>query len=379
MNTNPTFSTLRYKHFSSLSVFICVHLWLISSALAASIPLPQGIADPEGRTGFFASASGGIEALDLATGKVLWQTHEAQLPLLLDGHRLLAQAGIKRNRLRILGLDCKNHGECDLESDPVVFPAWVVTGQADGHSFAPHWRLDKHHLVLDWQARAWHAGKEHPAPEEKQTAYKHANGVVRIDLRTGQIESLPRPNLGQRKEELTPSLPEKLQEKALRWQGLVGNCWKVLVLEEAENGHERFVLHSVERQSRTEQKPKELLRGKRLLVRPTLDERILCLYEARPSPNPDERGLLMPKKAPNWWWLFSVQTGELVGRIPDEAGMNSIAVLGKRVFYLAPGTLHGALHQANVQPQILRVIDLSSGKKLWEHPVAGKLMVPPPL
>src|SRR5262249_43794681 len=55
--------------------------------------LPAGIADPAGRVGYFASASGGIEAIDLTSGKVLWQTHEAQRPVLLDGEHLLAQAG----------------------------------------------------------------------------------------------------------------------------------------------------------------------------------------------------------------------------------------------------------------------------------------------
>src|SRR5215472_16888714 len=69
------------------------------------IPLPAGIADPAGQIGYFAGADGCIEAINLATGKVLWHTHEAQRPLLVDGGHLLAQAGVKRNRLRILRLD----------------------------------------------------------------------------------------------------------------------------------------------------------------------------------------------------------------------------------------------------------------------------------
>src|SRR5690242_21101788 len=105
MNTNKTISLSRCSVSSVFSVFICVHLWLSSSAFAASPSLPHGLADPAGRIGFFASATGGIEALDLVSGKVLWQTHEAQRPLLLDGDHLIAQAGTKRNRLRILRLD----------------------------------------------------------------------------------------------------------------------------------------------------------------------------------------------------------------------------------------------------------------------------------
>jgi hypothetical protein len=343
-------------------------------ATDSPIHLPAGIADPTCRTGFFAGATGGIEALDLANGKMLWQTHEAQRPLLLDGDHLLAQAGTKRNRLRILRLNVKRNGECDFESDPIVFPAWVVTGEAQGHSFSARWRLVKNQLVLDWEASAWYAGNARPTSEEEQAARKHASGVAYIDLRTGQIEILPAEKKLLPATPPPPTLPDHLEKKALRWQGLVGQYWKVLVLEE-EREEQRLVLHSWDRQSETEQQPKELLRGKRLLVRPTLDEQVLCLREANTSP--DERGSLMPKKSPSWWSLYSVQTGESLGRILDEPGMHAIAVRGKRVFYVMPGALRGTLDQPNVQPQILRAIDLTSGKKLWEHPVAGKLLAPP--
>jgi hypothetical protein len=373
MNTKKSVSSSTLRYVSCFIVLLSFAPRLVAGTPASSIVLPQGIADPAGHTGFFASADGAIEAVDLASGKVLWRTHEAQRPLLLDGDRLLAQAGTKRNRLRILRFDPSRNGACDFESDPVVFPGWVVTGEAHGCSFAALWQIEKHHLVLEWEASAWYAGKTPPAPEEYLAARKHAAGMARIDLRTGQVEILP----AQKKPAApAPSLPDHLEKKDLRWQGLVGPHWKVLSLQE-ENGQQCFVLESWDQRNQKEQEPKKLLRGKRLLARTTLDERILCIREINPSP--DERLSLMPKKPLGTWSLFSVETGEVVGRIPDQAGMNAITVLGKRVFYLVPGTFRGTLNEPNIQPQILRVIDLSSGQKLWERPVAGKLIAPPPL
>ncbi len=58
--------------------------------------------------------------------------------------------------------------------------------------------------------------------------------------------------------------------------------------------------------------------------------------------------------------------------------MHAMVVLGKRVLYLVPGTLRGSLDQPKTPSRTLKAIDLTSGKKLWEHPVAGKLFVPPP-
>lgn len=343
-----------------------------SASPATGIVLPQGLADCTGHTGFFASAGGGVEAIDLTTGKVLWENLEAQRPLLLDGHHLLAQAGVKRNRLRILRLDCAQHGECTFESDPVVFPAWVVTGAAPGRSFTTRWRLERQQLLLDWEARAWYVGSTRPTPEQTAAARKHAAGVAVIDLRTGQIDVRP----AEKKETPPPPpLPEHLEKKSLRWQRLVGPLWKVLTLEE-ENGQQRFVLHSWDRNKEKQQEPKELLHGKRLIARTTMDESVLCLREA--SPSPDENASMMPKKTPRYWSLFDVLTGAELGRIRHEAGMHDLVVLGRRVFYLIPGAYRGALAKPSAQPQILKVVDLKSGKQLWERPVAGQMLAPPP-
>ncbi|HWG46765.1 MAG TPA: hypothetical protein VN688_28640 [Gemmataceae bacterium] len=345
----------------------------VPQAGPSSTVLPGGIADATGRTGFFASAGGGIEALDLATGKVLWHTHEAQRPLLVVKDHLLAQAGVKRNRLRILRLDLTHKGECDLESDPVVFPAWVVTGEALGRSFSTHWHVEKHQLVLEWEASAWYVGKARPTVEQEMAARKHTSGVALVDLRTGQVEVRPATKIAAPS---APLLPEHLEKKAVRWQGLVGQQWKVLTLEETKEG-QHLMFYSWDRQSDKCSEPKELLRGKRLVVRATLDERFLCLREAHPRP--DEKDLLTPSKPVSWWWLFSVETGELMGRIPAEPGMHAVVVLGKRVLYLMPGSLRGPLDPHTLQPRMLKAIDLTSGKKLWERAVAGKLLTPPRL
>ncbi len=114
------------------------------------------------------------------------------------------------------------------------------------------------------------------------------------------------------------------------------------------------------------------------MVRVTLDERVLCLREAG-SPSKEDGSLIMSRKEPSWWLLFSTGTGKQIGRVREEAGMNSFVVHGKRVLYLVPGQMSGTLDRPNLQPRILKAIDLFSGKKLWERPVAGKLLMPPPL
>src|SRR5437660_1078806 len=52
-----------------------------------TIPMPDGVATAEGKVGFIEAAAGGIQAVDLETGKTLWAKAEPRKPLavLADG------------------------------------------------------------------------------------------------------------------------------------------------------------------------------------------------------------------------------------------------------------------------------------------------------
>ena len=55
-----------------------------------SVAFPRGVADSAGRAAYMATASGGIEAIDLASGRSLWAADVAARPLLLVNDRLAA-------------------------------------------------------------------------------------------------------------------------------------------------------------------------------------------------------------------------------------------------------------------------------------------------
>jgi hypothetical protein len=161
--------------------------------LRAPVVLPGGgVADPAGKVGFVPNTSGGIDALDLATGKLLWDTKEAPRPLLATADRLFAQAPVrgKSNQVRLVVLDTAQKGKRLLESQPLSFPDWVSVGVTHGRSFASTARLGDGSLLLAWQARAWYAGGAAPTPEIERRARKAASGVMRVDLKTGKTEML---------------------------------------------------------------------------------------------------------------------------------------------------------------------------------------------
>lgn len=156
-------------------------------------PLPGGgVACPALKTGYFPNTTGGIDALDLTTGKVLWSSKEASRPLVAAEAGVLAQRTEKGkpNQIRIVILHAGQQGKRTLESQPIVFPDWVSVEVAYGRSFHTGVRGDGKRLWLAWSANAFYAGGARPTPEIEKAARKSASGVARVDLETGKVEML---------------------------------------------------------------------------------------------------------------------------------------------------------------------------------------------
>jgi hypothetical protein len=155
----------------------------------ASQQLPgDGIADPDRKIGFFPGKTGGIDALDLATGKLLWTSVGGTRPLLATADRVYAQTG-DTNQVRVIAIDSAS-GKLTLESQPIKLADWVSVKAEYGRSFSSSAKVEGKALYLSWQARAFYAGGARPTPEIEKAARKEASGVARVDLETGKIEVL---------------------------------------------------------------------------------------------------------------------------------------------------------------------------------------------
>ncbi|MDB5309889.1 MAG: hypothetical protein JWO38_4091 [Gemmataceae bacterium] len=157
--------------------------------------LPYGITDAAGEVGYLTLPAGdGLVAVDLATGEVLWQTKEANQPLVVAGKRLVARTA-RDNRVRVVVLDIAAKGKCLLESEPLDLPNWAAvarpwTYQGQNRRFIAEGRIGGANLVaLDWwaQAGSWRGTFQSDAELKGKTA----SGVARVNLETGKVEMLP--------------------------------------------------------------------------------------------------------------------------------------------------------------------------------------------
>src|SRR5262245_28225943 len=160
---------------------------------AEPIPFPDGVIDPERRTAFVSTPKGGIQAVRLEDGKVLWTNDGcAAQPWLVAGQRLIARGE------RLVVLDIKNEGKLLRQCDAPAYPKVQVPERC-----TVSFNLWDPHVAGDTLEARWYAvalidrSKGRPFPFEAWTAFNKAApaGTVKINLETGrgEVRTDPKP------------------------------------------------------------------------------------------------------------------------------------------------------------------------------------------
>lgn len=299
-------------------------------------PLPGGVADPAGKVGFVTGADGGLDAIDLATGKKLWASNLATKAVAADGKRVVALAG-KANELRVVTLDAAD-GKKLAESETLKLPQWAVVrlgvvASDAGRAFAVTTRLEKDALLVRWQANAWYWGGARPTPEIEQAARKSADGVARFDLASGKIDAV---------------------EKAV---------WPA-----AEPGPTVEVAGRKAVLKRPGAEPVVLLEADALRVEVADGKAMVHKAVAKQDLPPGDYA----------WWVFDLATGKQVAKVEAVPTTREVGLVGDRAFFVVTPPTVGRPPAFGVQLRLLRAVDLATGKTLWEHPLEPERRSPPP-
>src|SRR5258708_4794735 len=108
----------------------------------------DGVADPAGRMGYLRKPGGGVEGIELSSGKPRWDAPQLLRPLWATEKELagLSTSAPATSTSRVLFLDGKS-GKQRVASQPLVFPEWVTL---DGLTTVA-W-LEGEQLLLRWEA-----------------------------------------------------------------------------------------------------------------------------------------------------------------------------------------------------------------------------------
>jgi hypothetical protein len=339
-----------------------------------TVPIPGGIADDAGKRGYIMGEKGGVEAIDLETGKTLWSSAAAQKPLALVGGKLLAQAQEmgKPNQVRVITFDAD--GGKVRESEPIVFPDWVVIGLTHGRSFTSRAEVQKGDLYLHWQARAWYAGGARPTPQIEQAARKNADGVARVSLGTGKVEMLAQDKVPETETKLPAAI-----EKAIAKAGETANAWKTkplvtggvvaLLTGQSVGQKATLTIQRWELATGKELEPVKLALGSLPWPQVALDGS--HVFVRQPSVDRVTREPILG------WSVISLATGEQVGEL-SKHNLESATVVGKKALLGGPDPdAAGPRGPFGTQPRALRAFDLTSDKELWRHALEPHRTLPP--
>ena len=338
--------------------------------------IPGGVADADGAKGFVADDKGGVSALDLESGKVLWESKTAGRPIAVEGGRVLVQTRDPKNpqALRIVGLDV-DKGDKAWESDPIVFPDWVspVEGRGAGRSFHSHARLDDGALLIIWQANSFYWGGAAPSPQIIKASTRHADGAARIHLESGKVEML---DAAKAPPPAGPKVSKELEKAAARSYGpdgstvaVAGDYAVAVDVEPAGADKQKVVLKRWDLTTEKPLDPMILAEGGvyQVVTQPSAG---VALVHALPAP-----GGAQPMELA--WTAYALETGKAAGQFTTEPGATDFTVVGPCVFYVVRGPFKGPRF-GGVIPRTLKAVDLKSGKPLWEQPLEGERLPPPP-
>jgi hypothetical protein len=175
--------------FLGLAAVLAVVPAFAADAPAPGIPVASvGVVSPDQKTVFVPAKAGGVEALDLASGRVMWVNKDASK--LAGGSDKMVFAWVgdekKANAFRVVAMDAAT-GKTLGKSDPIALPDWASTAQPWGRKFRTAARVDGEGVVVMWQAGAFYAGGARPSPEIEAAARKNESGLVKFDLKTGKV------------------------------------------------------------------------------------------------------------------------------------------------------------------------------------------------
>ncbi|MCU1278990.1 MAG: hypothetical protein JWM53_2536 [bacterium] len=162
--------------------------------------IPGGVADEAGRIAYLQGPSGGIDAVDLSTGKTRWSDAAPQRPLAIDGERLLVEI-VSADGVRLAVREARAHGKTIGTPSTVTLPPWVSGGARAGvgYSSAVAATASQRVVLYRWNAkRRWPEGMHPPRSRpgtEGETETKETSGELSVEIATGKMQPVTSPPL----------------------------------------------------------------------------------------------------------------------------------------------------------------------------------------
>jgi hypothetical protein len=344
---------------------------------AKPILFPEGVIDPEMRTAFVSNPKGGIQAIRLEDGEVLWTNETcAGEPWLVAGPRLIARGE------RLLVLDLKNQGKLLRQCDALDYPKVNIPERCTV-SF-PLWnpRVADNSLEARWYAVAFiDRSKGRPFPFQAWTAFNKAVpfGTVKINLETGRAVLQTDAKTADVTGALMPEAAKPDQQVPAVLKGKLTGVWQQYYKD--ENGRitlvgDRLVGVSMTLEKMGQEYQKIVTLNSWDIKTGNAGEALVLVKDkainiANIVLTEDRRhaGVVFSNSTLT---IYSLTDGKLLAKeVKGVSSPDRAFVDGKRLYYAQVGV-------GKQTPNTLKSLDLASGKLAWERALKARSTIPLP-
>lgn len=343
-------------------------LWvilLVSTPVVAGQSAPAGAPIFEIRHGVIVDAArgalylgkpnGGIEAVELSTGRSLWTSGEAALPLALDNRLLLTQAEQvpAGQRLRLVVLDACAEGRKVVESLAALPPdVRALVADELGRSFRATAERDQDGFLVSWLYKKTLIQGIRGEPPPQRTLSGTARVVVRARRRATARAATARP----------PRCVARLAERLMELNGLPHLPWLARTVFAITQGGRGGPL-TLKRWDacKGEALPDRILSRNALAALPSADWKHVLISQRVGSGGSDD---------PEYQWsIFSLETAERVGDLRRDASAAPFFVWNNSVIFESqPYGFRSGTAWIEMPLEIL-AIRLSSGGPIWNRAI----------
>jgi hypothetical protein len=334
------------------------------------VPIPGGVADPDGRVGYVVNVDGmRIDAIDLATGRTLWTSSELGRPIVLLiawDQRLAVRSGGTGHSpdARVQLLDTAARGRRVRELPPLAVPEWAR--RAGPHN--PALRLTAREvsngwLILDWSVESRpQIGVDPRVVNGGAAAPRRAEGAVAVNPEDGTSRPASEPPRGSGGggEGARPAGLESLvshpyqQGGGFRSDPMAAGRYLAALEVRQEGGGPTLVLRRWDRQT----------------GHPLASVPLASAGAVTPVRSTDGEYLLVPSGAgqadgPLSYRLVGVAPGRPSPELRPGGTVESAVVSGDRAYVQTVA----AAAAGRPRPRALVAFSLPGGERLWEHPV----------
>ena len=317
----------------------------------AAIQLRRGaIVEQARNAAYLAKPNGAIEAIDLESGRALWRSEAAALPLgLVAGRFLVAQIEerLPAARLRLAVLDVQNGGRTVSEA-VIALPANVraLAGDREGESFRAIAEDEAGTIVVSWFYQKLELRGVRPAPGEEESNLL-VSGTARVVAANGNV---------------TGSSAIPVDAPPARWRAYGSTPrapWRAGSVSASTEGGRGGPLTLKRTNAVTGQMlPERQISNAAIVALSSADQHHLVVAERVGEGGPDD---------PEYRWLiFDLETGERVSELRRDVSASPFFVWGDNVIF--ESSPHG-YRSGGVwveRPLELRAVRASSGVPVWD-------------